>query len=231
MFMERCDLYIGSNVSACNVGFAVEDMDYAICTLKSNKVAGSDNMSAEHLQHAIDRLPVLVTKLFNTCLVHDFVPDDFGTSLIVPVSKGDLSKLNLFEDYRPVSLINVTSKMFEVCLYNYLSHVIVTNDLQFGFTADRGCQKALMVMSTVVDYFNDKGSNVFVAGLDVSKAFDSINHYGIFIKFINANIPVYVLNTFVNWYLKLSGCVKWAGVCSQQFYMRSGVREGSVISS
>ena len=55
-----------------------------------------------------------------------------------------------------------------------------------------------MVLSTVVDYFNDRGSNVFVADLDVSKAFDSVNHYGIFIKLMSANFSVCVLNTFVN---------------------------------
>ena len=47
-----------------------------------------------------------------------------------------------------------------------------------------------MVLTTVVHYFNDKGNNVFVAGLYVSKAFDSVNHYEIFIKLMNANIPI-----------------------------------------
>ena len=86
------------------------------------------------------------------------------------------------------------------------------------------------MFSTVVDYFNDRGSNVYVAGLDVAKAFDSVNHYGIFIKLMNVHVPLCVLNVLVNWYGKLSGCVRWAGVLSQQFSMHSGVREGSVIS-
>ena len=32
-------------------------------------------------------------------------------------------------------------------------------------------------MSTVLDYFNEKGSNVYIVGLDISKVFDSVNHY------------------------------------------------------
>ena len=86
-------------------------------------------------------------------------------------------------------------------------------------------------MTTVSDYFNEKGSNVYIAGLDVSKALDSVNHYGIFVKLINVNIPLYVLNTLINWYGKLSANVRRAGVLSQQFGMRSGIREGSIISS
>ncbi len=58
---------------------------------------------------------------------------------------------------------------------------------------------------TVINYFNDRGSNVYVAGLDVAKAFDSVNHYGIFIKLMNVHVPLCVLNTLVNWYSKLLG--------------------------
>ena len=53
-------------------------------------------------------------------------------------------------------------------------------------------------MSTVLDYFNEKDSDVYIAGLDVSKAFDNVNHYGIFAKLINVNIPLCVLNTLIS---------------------------------
>ena len=46
------------------------------------------------------------------------------------------------------------------------------------------------MLSTVIDYFNDRGSNVYVAGLDVAKAFDRVNHYGIFIKLMNVQVPL-----------------------------------------
>ena len=107
--------------------------------------------------------------------------------------------------------------------------MIVTDDLQLEFTSGKGCKKALLVMSIVLDYFNEKGSNVYITGLDVSEVFDSVNHYGIFVKLINVNILLCVLNTLINWYGKLSASVRWAGVLSQQFGVRSGVREGSII--
>ena len=62
--MERYDTYIGSDVSAHNIVFAVDDVDYAIQTLKNNKAAGPDCLTAEHLQYASGRLPVLLTKTF-----------------------------------------------------------------------------------------------------------------------------------------------------------------------
>ena len=173
-------------------------------------------------------LPVLLAKLFDSCLVLGFIPESFATSLIVPVSKGDASKLNVLEGYRPVSLINVISKGFELCLLNVLNRFIINDELQFGFTAGKGCQKALLMFSTVIDCFSDRGSDVYIAGLDVAKGFDSVNHYEIFIKLMNVHVPLCVLNTLVNWYGKFSCCVRWAGILSQQFSMRSVL--GKVIS-
>ena len=173
---------------------------------------------------------MLQAKLFDCCLVHDFVPESFAPSFIVPVPKGDASKLNVLEGCRPVSMINVISKIFELCLLNVLNRFIINNELQLGFTAGKSCQKAPLMFSTVIDCLNDRGCNVHVSGLDVAKAFDSVNYYGIFIKLMKVHVPLCILNTLENWYGKLSGCVRWAGVLSQQFSKRSGVKEGSVIS-
>ncbi len=69
------------------------------------------------------------------------MPDSFGTSIIVPVPKGDSSKLSVFEGYRLVSLISVFSKVFELCLLNVLSSFIINNDLQFGLLLVRAVRK------------------------------------------------------------------------------------------
>ena len=107
------------------------------------------------------------------------------------------------------------SKVFKMRLFEHLSHIILNDDLQCGFIPGKGCQKALLLLSTVADYFNEKGNNVNCAGLDISKAFNSENHYGIFIKLMNLNVQLCILNVLVNWYSKLSGYVRWAGVLSQ----------------
>ena len=184
--------------STVDIVFTVEDVDCAIRSLKNNQAVGPDGLSSEHLLYAGGRLIVLLTTLFNSCLVHGFVPESFATSLIVPVSKGHASKLHVFEGYRPVSLVNVILKVFEMSLLNVLNRFIINDELQFGFSAEKGCQKALLMFSTVINYFNDRGSNVYIAGLDVAKAFDSVNYYEIFIKLMNVHVPLCVLNTLVN---------------------------------
>ena len=132
---------------------------------------GPDNLTVEHLLNAGGGAPFLLSKLFNSCLVHGFVPHKFGTSLIVPVSKEDASKLSVFEGYGPVSLISITSKVFEMCLFERLSCTILNDDLQFGFTPGKRCQKALLLLSTVVDHFNERGRKILLCWVRYLKGF------------------------------------------------------------
>ena len=42
-----------------------------------------------------------------------------------------------------------------MCLLDFLNRFIINDELQFGFTAEKGCQKALLMFGNVIDYFND----------------------------------------------------------------------------
>ena len=45
----------------------------------------------------------------------------------------------------------------------------------------RGCQKALLSVESVINYYNCKSSSVYMAALDASKALDRVNHYCLFL--------------------------------------------------
>ena len=172
----------------------------------------------------------MLTKLFNMCLVHGYVPDNFAMSVIVPVPKDNGNKCDSFDGYRPVSLVSIFSKIFEACLLENLSKFLFFDELQFGFVPNKGCQKALLLLDCTIDYFNKAGSNVYAAALDISKAFDGVNHYGLFIRMMEVGMPLNMLNVLINWYGKLKGQVRWSGCLSSMFDIRSGVREGGVAS-
>ena len=54
-------------------------------------------------------------------------------------------------------------------------------DLQFGFKKNMGCTDAIFLCRSIVDHFTERGSNVYAASLDISKAFDKVNHLSCFI--------------------------------------------------
>jgi hypothetical protein len=49
--------------------------------------------------------------------------------------------------------------------------------LQFGYVSEGGCEKSLFVLSTVVNHFLKKRSDVHVVTLDASSAFDKVNTF------------------------------------------------------
>ena len=66
--------------------------------------------------------------------------------------------------------------------------------------------------------------------LDLSKAFDKMNHYAMYIKLMNRLIPVQVLKVLENWFSLCLSCVKWGSVKSYFYELETGVRQGGVLS-
>ena len=86
---------------------------------------------------------------------------------------GDLS---LYDNYRPITLSPVFSKLFELVLIDIYGYLIMSDDLQFGFKKILSCPNELFVLRQLVNYFSERNSNVYIASLDASKAFDRVNH-------------------------------------------------------
>lgn len=87
--------------------------------------------------------------------------------------------------------------------------------------------KDLFALDSVVNYFTSRGSPF----LDASKAFDRVNHYALFTKWIHLCVPLYLLNVIVCWHMKLSSCVLWCGLFCEKFLIKSGVSQGGINSS
>ena len=94
--------------------FTIDGVKNAIANLKKNKAPGSDGIYPEMIIYAGDVLVDRLTKLFNMCLVHGFVPDSFGQSVIVPVLKDKNGNAGCYNNYRQISLTTIFSKVFEL---------------------------------------------------------------------------------------------------------------------
>ena len=129
--------------------------------------------------------------------------------LVLSSQTGDANSLN---NYRGITLIPVISKLFEILLLYYFENVLLTDDLQFGFKKGLGCSDAIFTLSETIAYFRDRGSTVFAAALDISKAFDSVNHYKLFTSLIKVGLPKWVIVILINWYSKLHVSVRWKTV-------------------
>jgi len=86
------------------------------------------------------------------------------------------------------------------------------------------------VLRSTVDYYVSFGTTVNICALDLSKAFDKMNHHGLFIKVMDRIIPVNLLSLLENWFSSGATCVKWGSVVSRFVELSCGVRQGGVLS-
>ena len=149
------------------------DIKLAISNLKMGKSCGFDGIMPELKRYASNPLAVIMMKLFNLCLIQGCVPDSFCHSVIVPVVKDKNGNNESFDNYRPISLVTMFSKVFKLYLSQRLELLFKFDELQFGFVFGIcSRQKAKSSLETVSNYFTKRSSSVFMAVLDASKVFD-----------------------------------------------------------
>src|SRR3989442_10193123 len=133
-------------------------------------------------------------------------------------------------NYRPITISSTISKIFEYVLVDNFSPLLISNPLQFGYKPHTSCSNAIFLLRRVIQHFNNKAINVYVASIDACKAFDRVNHYKLFFILIKNGLPSYFVHTLFNWYSRLNVKVKWQNSLSTVLNVLSGVRQGGVLS-
>ena len=117
-----------------------------------------------------------------------------------------------------------------MCLLEIYNDVLYSADLQFGFKKNLSCSNAIYAVKSLCDYYVTRGSTVNVVFLDISKAFDKVNHYSLFCKLMNRNTPVEFINVLANWYSRCSYCIRINMTLSHTFRTMSDVCQGGILS-
>ena len=102
----------------------------AIKKLKLGKSCGNDGLTCEHFKFADKRQNVLVSLFYTSIFIHGYIPADFMKTIIVKNKSGDICDV---DNYRPIALVTVASKMFEIMLVDIFELSLQTSDNQFGF--------------------------------------------------------------------------------------------------
>ena len=229
-YHARAALTADASTSQAPITVDIESVERCVQMLKPNKASGHDGISAEHVINSHPAVILHFKLLFTMLLTHSYVPLAFGHGIIVPIVKDKRGDLSSIDNYRPITLSPIISKVFESYLLVKYASYMCSDDLQFGFKKGLGCRNALFALRHCIQFFNEHGSNVYVASLDASKAFDKVNHFKLFTTLIRCGLPISFIDLIANWYGKLSVVVRWNGSDSSTLSVSSGVRQGGILS-
>jgi hypothetical protein len=209
----------------------VDDVDKSICDLKLGKAASLDGLTAEHVKYCHPVIVSILVKLFNLMILSHYVPNAFGVGLCIPLLKsGNCKNQSSLDAYRGITVSPVLSKIFEIGVGSKLDRYLNTSDLQFGFKKKLSCSHAIYSVRKTVEYFTSSGSTVNLCAMDLSRAFDKLNHHCLFIKLMERRVPVLFVLLFECWYSKTFITVRWGNAFSYFVRLKAGVRQGGILS-
>lgn len=168
-----------STVNAFSFSNVTEiDILKSIYNIKSN-AAGHDKINLKFLKNILPFILSPLTYIINNCIMRSEFPDAWKTNLVIPVKKKQDN--DSIDNLRPISLVSVLSKVFEIILRNqidcHLEKFNYLNPFQSGFRNNHSTNTALLQVIDDVSYSLDKRSSfVVLVLLDFSKAFDCLNH-------------------------------------------------------
>ena len=185
---------------------------------------------AEHLFHAHPIISVHLSLLFTILLRYSLVPDAFGHSVVIPLLKNHDGNQFSSDNYTAITLSPVISKIFEMTVMTILDDKLNSDPLQFGFKRNSSCNHALLTLRTVVNHYVKDGSTVNICTLDLSKAFDRVDHFALLQLLMDRHISKNIIGVLLDWFTRCFVCVRWCGSLSYWFPILAGVRQGGILS-
>ena len=110
------------------------------------------------------------------------VPSGFKHGYLIPIPKMRYlrGKCLSCDDFRGIAISTIISKVFEHCILDRFQTFYLSCDSQFGFKKGTGCRNAIYIVRNIVDKCIKGGDTVNVCAIDLTKAYDKVNHNSLY---------------------------------------------------
>ena len=172
-----------------------------------------------------------ITLIINQSLKNGIFPSKLKIANVNPIYKKDDE--TLFTNYRPISLLPVISKIFERIMYNQVFDFFTKNKLfyksQYGFRKGHSTEFATLEIIDRITEKMDKNETPINIYLDLSKAFDTLDHEILLEKLNYYGIRDTSLKLFQSYLSERKQYVEFEGINSEMKEIKTGVPQGSIL--
>ena len=199
--------------------------------INKEKSMGIDKMHPFLLSVAAFEIYKPLTHIINLSILNGKFPDILKIAKVIPIFKQ--GSRTLCNNYRPISILPALSKLFEKCIFVQLNSYLISRKLlvpnQYGFRPGSKTTDCLIDLVDEISSHLDKSNYVLTLFLDLSKAFDTVNHSILLSKMDFYGIQDLENHWFKSYLQKRKQRVFVNGVLSKTLPVNSGVPQGSIL--
>ena len=169
-----------------------------------------------------------------SCFAFSFVPKQWKEAILFVFfkGKGDPRKPT---SYRAISLTSILAKIYEKILLNRLTTWFLSTRLsklpQFGFRKSCSTLHAVFQLRTLIMHLmSTTKAPVFVAFVDLQRAFPSVCRDSLFQRLLNMGAPKMLVAAIRAFYVANAAKLRVEDSLSVSFFVSLGVLEGSILS-
>ena len=210
---------------------SLDEIVKLIDSLDTNKAPGSDGIPCYLIKMTKSIIAPVLCDLFNVCINKSVFPNIFKIAEVKSLFKGGDRRVK--ENYRPISLLPLFSKLFEKVIAKRMKLYFETNGIltnhQFGFRKSYSTELAATNLYDTLLKTLDRKDITCAIFLDLAKAFDSVNHKILLQKLEKYGVRGLPLKLIESYLSNRWQYVKINGKSSELNCLNVGIPQGSIL--
>ena len=203
--------------------FTLTELDKVISDIDTKK-SYNHHFAWKHLSI---RAKKLLLSCYNNWSSSESQDWDFLATKISPIPKGPSKPTNIIKSYRPIACATSEAWILEKLVRNLAEPYFTTKPEQFGYKAGHSTIHCLSIVKQL-----RFSSDVHIAFLDASSAFDKISHERIIAQLEKRKVPAELIKSILGLTFNTNFKITWfSETTTNKFYPGQGVKQGGCLSA